>query len=72
VIDVNTRNGAKRNADLVARYGNPTSHGIPVLVVLDSDGKQLTTKDTGDLEDGEGHSPAKIREFLAAWSPRGH
>src|SRR5208283_2349089 len=53
MLDVNTRNGTKRNAALVERYGNPTSHGIPVLVVLDADGKQLTTKDTGELEEGK-------------------
>lgn len=73
MLDVNTRNGTKRNAALVGRYGNaPASHGIPVLVVLDADGKQLTTKDSGELEDGEGHSPAKILQFLAAWAPARH
>jgi hypothetical protein len=72
MVDVNTRNGTKRNADVNARYGTPTAHGIPVLVVLDADGKQLTTKDTGELEEGEGHSPARILAFLAAWSPAGH
>jgi thiol:disulfide interchange protein len=72
MVDVNTRNGTKRNADLVARYGNPIEHGIPVLVVLDAEGKQLTTKDTGELEEGAGHSPAKIVSFLAAWAPAAH
>jgi thiol:disulfide interchange protein len=68
-IDVNTRNGINRNADVKARYGNPTEHGIPVLVVLDPNGRQLTTKDSGELEEGGGHSPAKILAFLAAWAP---
>jgi thiol:disulfide interchange protein len=68
-VDVNTRKGEKRNAAVIERYGNPIQHGIPVLVVLDSDGKQLTTKDSGELEEGEGHSPAKILAFLAAWAP---
>ncbi|HXQ80379.1 MAG TPA: thioredoxin family protein [Opitutaceae bacterium] len=72
LVDVNTRRGVKRNADLNARYGNPTGHGIPVLVVLDPDGRQLTTKDTGELEEGAAHSPAKITAFLAAWAPPGH
>jgi len=71
MIDVNTRNGVKRNAGVNERYGNPIHHGIPVLVVLDSDGKQLTTKDSGELEEGEGHSPAKITAFLAQWAPPG-
>ncbi|HEY1848170.1 MAG TPA: thioredoxin family protein [Opitutaceae bacterium] len=72
LVDVNTRRGEKRNADVVERYGNPVQHGIPVLVVLDPDGRQLTTKDTGELENGEGHSPGKILAFLAEWAPRGH
>jgi thiol:disulfide interchange protein len=72
MIDVNTRNGVNRNASVNERYGKPTRHGIPVLVVLESDGKQLTTKDSGELEEGDGHSPAKIVAFLAAWAPPGH
>jgi thiol:disulfide interchange protein len=63
-IDVNTRHGEKRNADVDARYGNPTKEGLPVLVVLDADGKQLTTQESGALEEGSGHSPAKITAFL--------
>lgn len=71
MIDVNTRNGVNRNAGANVRYGNPIHHGIPVLVVLDSSGKQLTTKDSGELEEGNGHSPAKITAFLAQWAPPG-
>jgi thiol:disulfide interchange protein len=72
MVDVNTRNGEKRNAAVNERYGNPIVHGIPVLVVLDSDGKQLTTKDSGELEEGEGHSPTKIKAFLAEWALPSH
>ena len=72
MVDVNARNGAKRNEGLVARYGNPVEHGIPILVVLDSDGRRLTTKDPAELEEGEGHSPEKITRFLAAWAPPAH
>lgn len=70
-VDVNRRNGVPRNADAVARYGNPVRFGLPVLVVLDSDGKQLCTKDSGDLEEEHGHSPQKIAEFLTLWEPAG-
>ncbi len=69
LVDVNTRSGVNRNADLNAKYGNPIEHGIPMLVVLDSSGRQLTTKDSGDLEEGDSHSPAKITAFLASWAP---
>ena len=71
-VDVNSRHGSARNADVVARYGNPTRLGLPVLVVLDSDGRQLCTKDSGELEEGHGHSPRKIADFLSRWAPAGH
>ncbi|MBI2926088.1 MAG: hypothetical protein HYY24_10325 [Verrucomicrobia bacterium] len=55
------------NEDVVKRYGNPTRFGLPVLVVLDADGKQLTTQDTGKLEEGDHHDPAKVMAFLEKW-----
>jgi thiol:disulfide interchange protein len=57
------------NEDVVKQYGNPTQHGLPVLVVLDKEGKQLTTQDTGALEDGKKHDPAKVMAFLKKWKP---
>lgn len=67
-VDVNTRNGTKRNASTIEKYGNPIQHGLPVLVVLDADGKILTTQETGALEEGSAHDPAKIIAFLDQWS----
>jgi len=55
------------NADVVKRYDNPTRFGLPVLVVLDTDGRQLTTQDTGKLEAGDHHDPAKVIAFLEKW-----
>lgn len=66
MIDVNKNH----NADLNQRYGNPTQFGLPVLVVLDAAGKALTTQDTGKLEDGDHHDPAKVLAFLTQWSPK--
>jgi thioredoxin-related protein len=68
-IDVNTRKGIARNADVDERYGHPTKEGLPVLVVLDESGRQLTTQETGALEDGSKHSPAKVLAFLRKWQP---
>jgi hypothetical protein len=71
LIDSNWRNGTKRNEDLNLRYGNPLKEGLPVLVVLDAAGQQLTTQETGALEDGgSAHDPAKVRAFLARWAPK--
>lgn len=70
MVDVNSRHGEKRNAELNARLGNPTANGIPAIVLLDSTGKQLMTKDTGELEDAEAYSIPKIKAFLADWAPK--
>src|SRR6478672_10750693 len=57
LIDADQVEGKPHNQDVVQRYGNPTQFGLPVLVVLDSNGKQLTTQDTGKLEEGDHHDP---------------
>jgi len=54
------------NKDFAVKHG-ADNHGLPFLVVLDSDGKVLTTKDTGDLEEGDHHNPQKVLAFLKAW-----
>ena len=72
MIDVNKRHGPARNAAVNDQYGNPVRLGLPVLVVLDADGRPLATQDTGALEKGDGtvaHDPAKVLAFLAHWAP---
>jgi thiol:disulfide interchange protein len=72
LIDVNHRNGKSRNDAVNEKYGNPVQFGLPVLLVLDEDGRLLTTQETGALEDGgQAHDPAKILAFLRKWPPRG-
>jgi len=66
LIDVNKGH----NGQTDAKYGKPTKLGLPVIVVLDADGKQLTTKDSGELEEGKHHSPEKVLAFLKKWSPQ--
>ena len=60
----------KHNSETVEKYGSPTKHGLPVMVVLDADGKQLTTKNTEELEEGDHHNPEKVKAFLKEWAPR--
>ncbi len=66
MIDVNKGH----NKEINTKYGNPMRFGLPVLVVLDSDGAQLTTRSTGQLEKGKGHDPDKVLAFLKKWSPK--
>jgi thiol:disulfide interchange protein len=65
MVDVNKGH----NSDFAAKYG-ADKHGLPCIVILDSNGKHLTTKDTGELEEGDHHSPEKVLAFLNQWSPK--
>ena len=66
LIDVNK----EHNADIDKKYDNPTKHGLPVIVVLDADGKPLVTQDTGKLEEGDHHDPVKVLAFLNQWAAK--
>jgi len=66
MIDVNKGH----NSTVDARYGSPTKLGLPVIVILDADGKQLTTEDSSLLEEGDHHSPQKVLAFLKEWTPK--
>ena len=43
--------------------------GIPYLTVLDGAGKKLVDQETGVLESGSRHDPAKVNVFLKQWQP---
>jgi thiol:disulfide interchange protein len=62
-VDTGTR-GSPTNAALVQRYGNPLQHGLPCLVVLDGAGQLVHTQETGSLESGDRHDPARVLAFL--------
>ena len=65
MIDVNKGH----NKELVAKYGTERL-GLPCIVVLDATGKHLTTKNTGELEEGDHHDPEKVLAFLKSWTPK--
>ncbi len=75
MIDVGKRD---KNLDLNEKYGNPFQHGFPVLVVLDKEGKQLYTQETGSLEytqaesTQKGHHPGRVLQFLKDQAPMKH
>jgi len=66
LVDVNKGH----NTETDKQYGHPTAHGLPVIVILDSNGKQLVTKDTGELEEGDHHSPQRVLAFLKEWAEK--
>ena len=57
-----------KNQDLVKSYGiDLKKSGVPFLTVLDADGKVLVNQETGSLEQGQQHDPAKVVAFLRQW-----
>lgn len=64
LIDVNE----DHNASVNKQYDNPMRFGLPSIVILDTDGKLLTTKDSGELEDGDHHDPKRVLDFLKLWT----
>jgi thioredoxin-related protein len=65
MVDVNK----EHNKEVDTKYGHPTRLGLPVIVILDADGKILTTQDSGKLEQGDHHDPRKVIAFLQQWTP---
>jgi thioredoxin-related protein len=57
------------NEKVLADLGYPQRFGFPVFIVLDDKGNRLHTQNSGYLEDGKGHSKAKVMEFFQGWSP---
>lgn len=69
-VDANTRNDKNRNAAVIEKYGNPIpQYGLPVFVVLDRDGTQLTTRETASLAaDTDAKVAARVLSFLNEWA----
>lgn len=65
LVDVNKGH----NSAFAAKY-KADKLGLPCIVILDSQGQHLITKNTGELEEGDHHSPAKVLAFLNQWSPK--
>ena len=70
LVDVDKVDGKPHNAATNEKYGDPCRLGLPSLVVLDADGKQLTTQDSGKLEKGDHHDPALVMKFLKEWAAK--
>jgi thioredoxin-related protein len=58
-----------KNEKVLAQLGYPQRFGYPVFVILDGKGNRIHTQNSGYLEEGEGHSKAKVKEFLKDWTP---
>lgn len=59
-----------KNEKVLADLGYPQRFGFPVFVVLDDKGTRIHTQNSSYLEEGKGHSKAKVLEFFENWSPK--
>jgi thiol-disulfide isomerase/thioredoxin len=55
------------NKEVLSRYGEIPS--FPYIFVLDSDGRLLLAKNTGDLESGKSYDLGRLNAFLLTWAP---
>jgi thiol:disulfide interchange protein len=69
MVDVNQNNGANRNPELIARFGNPIGHGIPVLLILAPDGTLLNRDPAERLRDDAYTAPETVLAYLRKWTP---
>lgn len=54
-----------KNLNLAEQYtADLKGNGIPFLTVLAGDGSVVTNQETGSLEEGKAHDPAKVLDFL--------
>lgn len=62
----------ERDYALLEEYGFPNRFGFPVFVILDGNGKQLHTQDSGILEHckEKGYDTTKVVTFLRMWNAR--
>ncbi len=66
-VDTGARRSGK-NAGVAQRYGDPVRLGLPAIAVLGNTGDLEHVQETGSLEEGEVHSPAKVLAFLTRFS----
>lgn len=60
-----------KNEKVFAKYDNPGArYGYPVFIVLDKNGKMIHTQDSAVLEEGNGYSLQKVKDFFEAWKPK--
>ena len=60
-----------KNLEVAEKYGADfKSNGVPYLTVLSSTGAVVTHQETGALEEGDHHDPARVMAFLEAYQPK--
>ncbi|CAA7387052.1 thioredoxin family protein [Chryseobacterium fistulae] len=60
-----------KNEKIFAEYGNPgDKFGYPVFIILDNNGKLIHIQQSDVLEEGNGYSLEKVKDFFKSWTPK--
>lgn len=57
-----------KNEAVLKKLKNPGRFGFPVFLILDGNGEVLHIQNSAYLEEGKGHSPKLITDFLKNWT----
>jgi len=69
VVHVDLGVDEKKKADVVKQFEVTLEKGIPVLAVVESDGKVVVSQKNGEFEDARSLTPQVLLEFLNKWKP---
>jgi len=67
VVHVDIGPDGKKNADVAGQFDVSLEKGVPVMAVVEADGKVLVSQKNGEVEDARGLSPEYLAEFLNQW-----
>jgi thioredoxin 1 len=70
LVHVDIGDDGKKNNDVAKEFQTPLDKGVPVLAVLDGDGKVVVSQQNGEFEDARSLTPEALLEFLNKWKPQ--
>ncbi len=69
VVHIDIGDDGKKNNDIAKEFQTPLDKGVPVLAVLESNGKVVVSQQNGEFEDARSLTPEALLEFLNKWKP---
>jgi hypothetical protein len=69
VVHVDIGDDGKKNGDVAKEFDTPLDKGVPVLAVIDSEGRVVYSQKNGEFEDARSLTPQALLEFLNKWKP---
>jgi desulfoferrodoxin (superoxide reductase-like protein) len=67
LVHVDIGPDGKKNADVAEQFDVSLDKGVPVMAVVEADGKVVVSMKNGEVEDARGLSPEYLADFLNKW-----